>query len=475
MRLTSTPSKKLTRRRKTATGWHAYAKPLAPLRPGVKNPVVSEQCCPMPTAHPVAGSRFAVYLLAVLMLLPLLACGGLAHLDQVAPVEGSPGWACPSPTPRPWGLSGPEKSRNPRPTAVPSGPQQDDVEYYAEWEQEYPDSTLRPFPSPTPYVRMGTTARFGQRMRIPPVFALVTATGGAVQADGQQLHTIRIEWTNPTSRTIPIHYGAQVQLTGVTGADGRVATGVWATSSAALRRAGNLPDDADVGLPDTIPPGVTVVDVPILAPQGTPHTVALTLHWAAPPLPPGTPTPTPTPNSDLRAPGAQTLRVQFVNEQPRWYEPDEPECRHPGATTPWDDGAGEGMRAVPLDLPPGASRVVQIALAQQGKPYVWGAKGPHAFDCSGLMTWAYAQVGISIPHGTSGQWPGMRPVHAAAVQPGDLVFFAIEGRGIDHVGMMIGGTRMVHAASPALGIRIDDLNSPYYRVPGRLQGFRTVR
>jgi cell wall-associated NlpC family hydrolase len=97
--------------------------------------------------------------------------------------------------------------------------------------------------------------------------------------------------------------------------------------------------------------------------------------------------------------------------------------------------------AVPLRVPapPGADRLVQIALNQVGKPYVWGAKGPEAFDCSGLASWSYAQIGIRIPQGTAGQWPHMRAVTRAHLQPGDLIFFDIAGSGrIDHVELLAG-------------------------------------
>jgi NlpC/P60 family protein len=78
-----------------------------------------------------------------------------------------------------------------------------------------------------------------------------------------------------------------------------------------------------------------------------------------------------------------------------------------------------------MAAPPGAARIIQLALAQVGKPYVWGAKGPEQFDCSGLVAWLYAQIGIRVPLGTAGQWPQMKPVTAVDLQPGDLVFLDI--------------------------------------------------
>ncbi|MBC8159824.1 MAG: C40 family peptidase, partial [Roseiflexaceae bacterium] len=67
--------------------------------------------------------------------------------------------------------------------------------------------------------------------------------------------------------------------------------------------------------------------------------------------------------------------------------------------TPWQNvpGVSWGHEALPVAAPPGAARVVQLALSQIGKPYVWGDEGPSTFDCSGLMQWSYGQIGRTIP------------------------------------------------------------------------------
>ena len=81
------------------------------------------------------------------------------------------------------------------------------------------------------------------------------------------------------------------------------------------------------------------------------------------------------------------------------------------------------------------AQALQFALSKQGDPYVWGAAGPSAFDCSGLVLWAYAQVGISLPHFTGDQWNMGVHVSRADLQPGDLVFFYAD---IGHVGLYVG-------------------------------------
>lgn len=105
------------------------------------------------------------------------------------------------------------------------------------------------------------------------------------------------------------------------------------------------------------------------------------------------------------------------------------------------------------------SSVVDIALAQVGKPYVWAAGGPGSFDCSGLTSYAYAQVGVSIPHQSQQQYnlvarKGHLVYDIGSLKPGDLVFWGNSGgaSAIYHVGIYIGGGRYVHASSPGVGV-----------------------
>jgi peptidoglycan DL-endopeptidase CwlO len=88
------------------------------------------------------------------------------------------------------------------------------------------------------------------------------------------------------------------------------------------------------------------------------------------------------------------------------------------------------------------AQALRWALTRRGDPYVWGAAGPRAFDCSGLVLWAYAQVGISLPHFTGDQWNMGVHVARSQLQPGDLVFFYPD---IGHVGLYIGNGLMVDA------------------------------
>jgi cell wall-associated NlpC family hydrolase len=114
-----------------------------------------------------------------------------------------------------------------------------------------------------------------------------------------------------------------------------------------------------------------------------------------------------------------------------------------------------------FDMPEGArSDLVQIALAQQGKKYRSGNKGPDYFDCSGLIYFTYRQAGISVPLTAEAQGRYGAEIPRGEVQPGDLVLFKIKND--DHIGIMINGSDFVHA-SKSRGVAIDSLESTYWR------------
>lgn len=100
-----------------------------------------------------------------------------------------------------------------------------------------------------------------------------------------------------------------------------------------------------------------------------------------------------------------------------------------------------------IDIPGGSSVgavALRAALTRRGYPYVWGAAGPTAFDCSGLVMWAYEQEGIQLDHYTGDQWNEGEHISRSQLQPGDLVFFYAD---ISHVGLYIGNGLMVDAPS----------------------------
>jgi cell wall-associated NlpC family hydrolase len=125
--------------------------------------------------------------------------------------------------------------------------------------------------------------------------------------------------------------------------------------------------------------------------------------------------------------------------------------------------------AAPVAASSQAAQVaVNTALAQVGKPYVWGASGPNSFDCSGLTMYAYSAAGIALPHSSSAQSTMGRPVSRAQLQPGDLVFFYSP---VSHVGMYIGNGQMVHASTSGEPVKVVSLDSmPDYNSARRIAG-----
>lgn len=103
--------------------------------------------------------------------------------------------------------------------------------------------------------------------------------------------------------------------------------------------------------------------------------------------------------------------------------------------------------------------IIAYAYAQLGKPYLWGAEGPHAFDCSGLTMRAYQAAGIAIPRVAADQWRHGPPIPRGQEQPGDLVFFNPQRDGPGHVGVVIGNGQMIHAPNRRERVKI----GPYQR------------
>ena len=97
--------------------------------------------------------------------------------------------------------------------------------------------------------------------------------------------------------------------------------------------------------------------------------------------------------------------------------------------------------SAPLPSGSGNAAAASVAMQYLGVPYVWGGASPSGFDCSGLASYAYAQIGKSVPHYTGAIWSAFPQVPSDQLQVGDLVFF----NGLGHMGIYIGGGQMVHA------------------------------
>jgi cell wall-associated NlpC family hydrolase len=114
--------------------------------------------------------------------------------------------------------------------------------------------------------------------------------------------------------------------------------------------------------------------------------------------------------------------------------------------------------------PPGteAAVVIQAALSRIGSPYSWGAAGPNAFDCSGLVMWSFQQAGISLPHSSQALAAGGMPVSLSDMQPGDVVTYYSDA---SHVSIYIGDGMMVHASTYGMPVKVAPVgNAPIYNV-----------
>ncbi|MCX6470638.1 C40 family peptidase [Williamsia herbipolensis] len=100
-------------------------------------------------------------------------------------------------------------------------------------------------------------------------------------------------------------------------------------------------------------------------------------------------------------------------------------------------------------------RAASAALTRIGSPYVYGAAGPRAFDCSGLVYWSFKQAGKTIPRDSYGQLGGGRPVSESDLRPGDVVIF----NGGSHAGLYIGNGMIVHSSTEGVPVQKASLKS----------------
>jgi cell wall-associated NlpC family hydrolase len=113
-------------------------------------------------------------------------------------------------------------------------------------------------------------------------------------------------------------------------------------------------------------------------------------------------------------------------------------------------------------------RAATLALRMVGTPYRWGGESPGGFDCSGLIRWAYGSVGVDLPHNSNALYGVGRTVSRARLETGDMLFFT----GLGHVGLYLGGGRMVHAPQSGKTVEIVNLAASHYGT--RLIGARRV-
>jgi cell wall-associated NlpC family hydrolase len=120
--------------------------------------------------------------------------------------------------------------------------------------------------------------------------------------------------------------------------------------------------------------------------------------------------------------------------------------------------AGGPRSTAPIPTGSGAAEAVAAAESRLGDPYVWGGAGPNVFDCSGLVMWAWAHAGVSLPHFSGAQYASVTHISMSQLQPGDLVFFSDTG---EHVAMYIGGGNIIEAPHTGAWVHIVPLYSEF--------------
>ncbi|RFU37882.1 NlpC/P60 family protein [Actinomadura logoneensis] len=100
------------------------------------------------------------------------------------------------------------------------------------------------------------------------------------------------------------------------------------------------------------------------------------------------------------------------------------------------------------------AKALRLAMTKIGDPYVWGASGPSTFDCSGLVMWAYEQLGVNLPHYTGAQYNAGTHVSRDRLRPGDLVFFYPD---LHHMGLYVGAGKILHAPHTGDVVKIDNM------------------
>lgn len=184
---------------------------------------------------------------------------------------------------------------------------------------------------------------------------------------------------------------------------------------------------------------------------------------------PPSPQPAPPVRAELPAPtprpGVSRPDQPDVSDRPDQLDlPDQPDLPPPLPRGP--SGAVVPERT-PESLSLGAE-AAELAREQVGKPYQWGAAGPDAFDCSGLVQHVFGLLGIDLPRISRDQATVGQVVRQSELQAGDLVFFSIDGGDVDHVGIYVGDGEFIHAPRRYVPVSIESLDNGWWHRHFRL-------
>ncbi len=116
--------------------------------------------------------------------------------------------------------------------------------------------------------------------------------------------------------------------------------------------------------------------------------------------------------------------------------------------------AGVRVVTTPVAKAAVSTSALDFAMSKIGAPYRWGAAGPDAFDCSGLVKWSFGQAGVSLPRTSRAMSRVGTPVAKADLRPGDLVFFYTP---VHHVAIYVGNGEVVHASTSSSPVKVAEL------------------
>ncbi len=232
--------------------------------------------------------------------------------------------------------------------------------------------------------------------------------------------------------------------------------------NAASRDAGTRPVPRVTTAPR---PEVTYTPAPVPSTAPAPTTPAPAPTTAAPTTPAPAPTtaaPTPAPRPTTPAPRPTTPAPRPTTAAPT----PAPTTPAPRPTTPAPAPTTPAPKPTPKPTPPPpppppasskAQQALEVAKRYIGVPYVWGGATPSGFDCSGLVMYSFAQVGVNLPRTSGGQYNATARVPVKQLQPGDLIFYAQGGNPnnrIYHVAFYAGNGMRVHAPSPGKRVEL---------------------
>lgn len=161
----------------------------------------------------------------------------------------------------------------------------------------------------------------------------------------------------------------------------------------------------------------------------------------------------------VRPLGASVSTEQTVTVKPPPPPPAVRATTAPSTTSGWAPAGVSTIGSAAIPASAVGAAVVQAAAALSGKPYIFGASGPNAFDCSGFTMYVFAQFGISLPHFADAQMNYGTPVSAAEAAPGDLIAF-VDGTGYSgHIGIYAGGAMMYDAPNSSTTVGLHQIYS----------------